>query len=173
MIMFWKNWILTFWSHPLSPPRGSGTGLGSIWFATWPCSEKIKFWHFDPTPKSFATMLLHSRFPLICNMTMFWINWILTCWGEVGLWAKYLLLYCCICNSLKFDMQHDHVLPKLNLTFWPTGSGRGGCGQNICYHITARSWRVRIFAHSVHPFPPSIHTFLSVWNHISVPIGQI
>ena len=27
MTMFWKSWILTFWPHPVSPPRGSGTGL--------------------------------------------------------------------------------------------------------------------------------------------------
>ena len=29
MIMFRKSWILTFWPHPLSPSRGSGTGLQS------------------------------------------------------------------------------------------------------------------------------------------------
>ena len=29
MIMFQKSWILTFWPHPLGPPRGSGTGLRS------------------------------------------------------------------------------------------------------------------------------------------------
>ena len=29
MIMFRKSWILTFWPHPLSPSRGSGTGLRS------------------------------------------------------------------------------------------------------------------------------------------------
>ena len=29
MTMFWKSWILTFWQHPLRPPRGSGIGLGS------------------------------------------------------------------------------------------------------------------------------------------------
>ena len=29
MVMFRKSWILTFWPHPLSPPRGSGTGLWS------------------------------------------------------------------------------------------------------------------------------------------------
>ena len=29
MIMFQESWILTFWPHPLSPPRGSGTGLRS------------------------------------------------------------------------------------------------------------------------------------------------
>ena len=29
MIMFRKSWILMFWPRPLSPPRGSGTGLQS------------------------------------------------------------------------------------------------------------------------------------------------
>ena len=33
--------------------------------------------------------------------------------GEV-LRAKYLLPCCCIHDSLEFDMQHDHVLKKLN-----------------------------------------------------------
>ena len=28
--------------------------------------------------------------------------------------AKYLLLWCCIHDSLKFDLQNDHVLKKLN-----------------------------------------------------------
>ena len=28
--------------------------------------------------------------------------------------VKYLLPCCCICGSLKSDMQHDHVLKKLN-----------------------------------------------------------
>ena len=37
--------------------------------------------------------------------------------GGWGLQAKYLLPYCCICNSLYFDMQHDYVLKKLN--FYP------------------------------------------------------
>ena len=27
MTVFWKSWILTFWPHPLSPPRGWDTGL--------------------------------------------------------------------------------------------------------------------------------------------------
>ena len=31
-----------------------------------------------------------------------------------ALGAKYLLPWCCIHASLKFDMQNDHVLKKLN-----------------------------------------------------------
>ena len=36
--------------------------------------------------------------------------------GERGLslQVKHLLPCCCICDSLKSDMQHDHVLKKLN-----------------------------------------------------------
>ena len=31
-----------------------------------------------------------------------------------ALQAKYFLPWCCIHDSLKFDMQNDHVLKKLN-----------------------------------------------------------
>ena len=34
--------------------------------------------------------------------------------GERGSVGKYLLPWCCINDSLKFDMQNDHVLKKLN-----------------------------------------------------------
>ena len=63
--------------------------------------------------------------------------------GE-NLRAKYLLPCCCIHDSLKFDMQHDHALKILNFDLTP-GSGVGGswgswgvvCGINICYHDPA------------------------------------
>ena len=41
--------------------------------------------------------------------------------------AKYLVLCCCNRDSLKFDMQHDHVLKKLNfnlLTPFPVSGKR-------------------------------------------------
>ena len=47
--------------------------------------------------------LCSISFNLICNMTM-----------GGGLQVKYLLSYLCNCDSHKFDMQHDHVLKKLN-----------------------------------------------------------
>ena len=100
-----------------------------IWYAIWPCSEKkLKVWSFDPYPrvlgegrsacKIFATMLLHFLIPfnLICNMTMFWkvefwpIDPIPRVEEDGGLRAKYLLPCCCICDSLEFDMCHDHIL---------------------------------------------------------------
>ena len=55
--------------------------------------------------------LCSISFNLICNMTM------------GSLWVKYLLKRCCICDSLLFDMQLDHVLYKL--TFNHRGGGPG------------------------------------------------
>ena len=40
-------------------------------------------------------------------------------------------------NSLKFDMQHDHVLKKLNFDPTPRGWRGGFSRQNICYHVAA------------------------------------
>ena len=52
------------------------------------------------------------------------------------MWDIYLLPCCCICYSVKFDMQHDHVLKKLNfylLTPSPGSRDRGGvCEQPCC-----------------------------------------
>ena len=64
------------------------------------------------------------------------------------MWAKYLLTCCCIRASFKFDMQHKHVLRKLNFYLLTPSSGSGGVGgvggggvgslgQNICYHVAA------------------------------------
>ena len=64
-------------------------------------------------------------------------------WGG-GLRAKYLLPCCCIRDSLLFDMQHDHVLKKLNFDLLtPTpGSGAGVgwsgvWGAKYFYHAAA------------------------------------
>ena len=48
-------------------------------------------------------------------------------------------------DSILLDMQHDHVLKKLNfdLLTWSGASvcvcvgGGGICGQNICYNVAA------------------------------------
>ena len=57
-----------------------------IWYATWPCSENVEFWPIDHIPrvvgrggrgsadKIFATMLLHSWFPLIWYATGVWLG---------------------------------------------------------------------------------------------------
>ena len=47
--------------------------------------------------------------------------------------AKYILPYYIICDSIEFDMQHDHVLKKVELRP-PRGGWVGVCEQNICYH---------------------------------------
>ena len=63
--------------------------------------------------------------------------------GVRGLSAKYLLVCCCIFDSLKFDMQHDHVLKmlKFDLLTPPPGSwgevGGVSVGKKICYHVAA------------------------------------
>ena len=58
-----------------------------------------------------------------------------------GLWAKYMLPRFSIRDSIKFCMQSDHVLEKLNFDLLTPGSGDGGeqgsVGQNICYHVAA------------------------------------
>ena len=54
--------------------------------------------------------------------------------GGGGLCAKHLLPYCCVRDSLKYDMQHDHILKKLNfdlLTPIPMIEGGGGCGRRL------------------------------------------
>ena len=48
--------------------------------------------------------------------------------GGGGLRAKYLLPNCCICDSLSFDLQNDHVLQKLNLDLMTPSQGRWGGG---------------------------------------------
>ena len=125
--MFWKSWILTFW-----PPGSGGGGSARIIFAT----------------------MLHVAAPvipfnLICNMTMFWKSLILpltpppksTQGSDTGLRSKVrfdmFLIYCtsvCICYhvaafAIPFDMQHDNVLKKFNLNFWPPGPWGGVCGE--------------------------------------------
>ena len=53
-------------------------------------------------------------FNLICNMTMVA--------GSAGKIFATTLLHC---NSLQFDMQHDHVLNKLTFDHRVRGAGRG------------------------------------------------
>ena len=51
--------------------------------------------------------------------------------------AKYLLQSCCIRDSLSFDMQHDHVVKKLNFDLLtPSVRGRGSASKNLqtCYN---------------------------------------
>ena len=57
-----------------------------------------------------------------------------------GLLSKYLLPCCFICDSLLFDMQHDHVLKKLKLDprvgggEWVSGGSVGKIFANLLLH---------------------------------------
>ena len=93
-----------------------------FWYATWPCFEKVEYWHLTKPPGPE--------------------------WGWGCLRAKYLLPCCCSRDSLKFDMQHGHVLKKLNFDLlipYPRFvegvcvcvGGGGVCRQNICDHVAA------------------------------------
>ena len=98
LTMFCKRWLLTYRPNPQGRGRGVGLSAGKI----------------------FATMLLHSRFPLIryatwpCSLKVeFWPIDPIPRAGGGGGGAKYLLT------------------PSLGL--W----GSGVCWQNICYHVAA------------------------------------
>ena len=129
MTVFWKSQILTYWSHLQGDGEGGSAGkifatmllhlwFSLIWYATWPCSEKVKFWLIDPISrgvggwgggsagKIFATMLLHLWFSLIWYAT-----W--PCSEKVKFWP------------------YDPISRG-----W--GHGEGGVGgQNICYHVAS------------------------------------
>ena len=74
-------------------------------------------------------------FNLICNMTTFSLKCfdLLTSpqGSRVFVRTEYVLVCCCIRHSLKFDMQHDHDLIKLNLDLLtlPRGKGRRSAGK--------------------------------------------
>ena len=106
----------------LTPPHGSGGGRrGSagkiyattfphswfylIWYAIWPCSGKVEFWPSDPRVRGWGWAELRGQnicyhvaafmfpFSVICNMIMFWKNWILTFWPHPlspprGVWHR-------------------------------------------------------------------------------------
>ena len=89
-----------------------------IWYATWPCSETVECWPFDPTPPGsgvgyfgqnicyrFAAFVMSFYlYYLIGNVSIFWkkLNFDLLTQplGSGDLWLKYLLPCCCLCHSL-------------------------------------------------------------------------
>ena len=119
LTMLWKNWILTFWSHPRVRRLGWMWSLGKkiatmllqLWFhlilyAIWPCYENNKFDLLTPSS------------------------------GLVGgLKAKYLPPCCYICDSLQF-LYVTWLCSKMFKFDLLTGSG-GVCKHNICDHTAA------------------------------------
>ena len=56
--------------------------------------------------------------------------------GKGGDAGKYCYHVAIFRDSNLFDMQHDHVLKKLNFDLLNLRSGGGeGCGKNNCYHV--------------------------------------
>ena len=131
-----------------------------IWYATWPCSDKTDFFYLlTPYPRVMeeegglsAKICYHVAafmipFNLICNMTMFDKSWLLTyLLGQEhgGLWAKYLLLFCCISWSHLIWYATWPCSEKVE--FWPIdpipmffwGGGGGGSAGKICWnHVAA------------------------------------
>ena len=97
-----------------------------IYYATWPCPEKVEFWPIDRYPRvgggelrtnsCYHVAAIVIPFNLICNMTMLWKSWSFTYWphlqgrrcvcvggGGGVLRAKYLLPCCCIPDSLRHE----------------------------------------------------------------------
>ena len=118
MTIFWKCWILTFWPHTPGSGGVLGGSAGKIfatvmlhtlfhltWYATWPCSEKGKFWPFGTNPLGWA--------------------W----WSAGKIFATMLLN----CDYILFDMQHDHVLKKLNFDLLIPPPGLGWEGMWVKY----------------------------------------
>ena len=133
-----------------------------IWYEKWPCYKKIEFWHFDHIslvhPGGSGTCLRSKitfdmfyiyctsvcscyhvaafAIPLMCSMTMFWKSWILTFWGERGAAGK---IFATMLLHLRFPLiwyATWSCSAKVTFEFMTLGSGEG-CGQNICYHVTA------------------------------------
>ena len=105
MTMFWKKLNFDLWTlsrrggggEDLLTPRARGdvgvcgqifatmllhSWFPLIWYATWPCSEIVEFWPFDPRVRGMGgggglQQNFVIPFNVICNMTMFWKNNIL------------------------------------------------------------------------------------------------
>ena len=151
--MVWKSWILTYWPNI---SRWGGGGVKGVCgqniyrlvaafmiLFILICNMTMfwKSWPIDPIPrvvwggstrKIFATMMLHSWFSLVryASRPHSEKSWTLIYWphpkSQGCLKAKYLLPCCCIRDSLNFDMQHVHVLKKLNFDLLTPSPGSGG-----------------------------------------------
>ena len=123
MTTFWKlNFDL------LIPTTGSGGGVSGwgsagkivatmllhsgfilMWYATWPCSEKVEFWNLIPITGSGGEYD----------------------WAIRGLRAKYLLQCCCIERFPIIWYAAQSCSKSWILTYWPhrQGQGRGSAGK--------------------------------------------
>ena len=131
MTMFWKSWVLTLWPKPQGQRVGWVGVLGAkylvpccciewfplIWYAKWPCSEKVEFWPIDPIPRVGVR------------------GWVEVCGQNICYhFAAFLILFNLILTwpySEKVEFWPFDPIPRVG------GGGEGVCGQNICYHIAA------------------------------------
>ena len=112
MTMFWKSWIMTFWTHP----------LGS-WVMGF-CGKDICY--------HIAAFLL--PFNLICNMTLFWINCTLASWplwseggGSAGQISATMLLHLWIPLIWYATWPYSE-----KVEVWPHPVSVGACMQAKC-----------------------------------------
>ena len=166
MTMLWKRWILTFWPQQRGQEGVCWQHIGYhaaafgnsllLLYATWPCSEKVKFWTNNLIPsvreasvgKKFATMLLHLviHFNLIRKMTMFWKIWPIDPIPRYGVGAggggaagkvftsMLLHLWCSLIWYATWPCSGKAEV-------WPAGPfhrvEEGGLRAKNCYHVAA------------------------------------
>ena len=164
-----KKLILIFWPHTSGPwGRGSVCKIFAtmllhswfplIWYATWPCFEKLKFdlltqslglWARGVCGKNICYNVAAFMIPfnLICKMTIFWKSWILTYWphpkGGVVVCRQNICYHAAAFrDSLLIDMQHDDILKKLHFDLLTPSPGLWGLGSagKIFGTIMLHSW---------------------------------
>ena len=99
----------------------------SIWYATWPCSEKVGFLPTDPIPRVGV--------------------------GVGGCWQNICYHVAAFPESLEVDMQHDHVLKKMKFDPLTTSPGSGCLGRMgvwgcPCCCISRLRWILTYWPHS-------------------------
>ena len=171
MIMFWKCLILTF--RPQQQGRGCLRAkyllpcyciwwFPLIWYTTWPCSEKVKYWPIDPIPrirgyagKIFAIMLLHLWFSLDMqhDHVLEKFNFDLStpiAEPRVGVCGQNIFYHAAAFGDSLYLICIMTMFRKRQtiLTHWPYPKDQGECGQNICYHVAAL---VILFRYAIRP----------------------
>ena len=146
MTIFWKVELRPFETNPWVRGRVCSkiVWFPLIWYAKWPCFEKVTFDLLPEYPGSKGRLLAKHLLPCCCiydsltfdmqhDIVLKKMNFdLLTPRVRRGLWAKYLLPFCA---SNKFNMQQDHVLKNRNFDLLTLRSGVGVCEQNSCYHV--------------------------------------
>ena len=104
-----------------------------IWYATWPCSEKVEFWPTDPIPRVVGVPLsgvcgqnicyyvaaFMILFNLICKMTM--LGWVGVSGQNICFHvAAFVILFNFICMFWKSRILQDILTPSSG-----SGFGRG------------------------------------------------